>query len=165
MLERRFLLPDGRGAIIFAPTVLEHMYQHAQAWFFQKEAGGQLFSANPHEDEVLVTLATGPYPEDRRSRHGFEANRRRANADAHQQFSVGQHVLGLWHTHPEARPIPSFQDRETANDFLCLNRKNLTGFLLVTLGNQGAPLHMSVYLADGLSQKNWVALEEISLHC
>lgn len=151
MHERRFLLPDGRGAVIFAPTVLAHMYRYAQVRFYQKEAGGQLFSTNPHEAEVQLTLATGPYPEDHRSRHGFEADRRRATVDAHQQYSVGSHVIGLWHTHPESLPSPSFQDRETSIEFLRLNRANLTGFLLVTLGIQGSPLHMSVYLANGLS--------------
>ncbi|MBI3286184.1 MAG: Mov34/MPN/PAD-1 family protein [Burkholderiales bacterium] len=139
------------------------MYRHAQVRFYQKEAGGQLFSTNPHEAEVLVSLATGPYPEDRRSRHGFEADRRRASADAHQQFSVGRHVIGLWHTHPESHPSPSFRDRETSVEFLRINCANLTGFLLVTLGNQGIAPHMSVYLADGLSHTNWLALEEVSV--
>lgn len=163
MHERRFFLPNDRGTIVFAPAVLEHMYQHAQVRFYQKEAGGQLFSANPHEAEVLVTLATGPYPEDRRSRHAFEADRRRATADAHQQFAIGRHVIGLWHTHPEPLPSPSFQDRETAVEFLRFNCADLTGFLLVTLGNQGIPLHMSVYLADSLSPMNWLELEEVSV--
>lgn len=164
MHERRFFLPDGRGTVVFASEVLVHMYYHAQVRFYHKEAGGQLFSATPHEAEVLVKLVTGPYPEDRRSRHSFEADRQRANVDAHKQFSDGLHVVGLWHTHPESFPSPSFQDRKTGIEFLRLNRANLTGFLLVTLGNRGNPLHMSVYLADGLSHTNWLALEEVSVH-
>jgi hypothetical protein len=72
MHERRFLLPQNRGAIIFAPAVLEHMYQHAQVHFIKRKLGDS-YSAQPLiMQKCLVTLATGPYPEDRRSRHAFK---------------------------------------------------------------------------------------------
>ncbi|MES3041164.1 MAG: Mov34/MPN/PAD-1 family protein [Pseudomonadota bacterium] len=163
MHERRFQLPQELGGtIIFTIAVLTHMYRHAQVRFWQREAGGQLFSANPHEGNVVLSLATGPYLEDRRSRCGFTPNIQRVRLDVQQNFANGLHSVGLWHTHPEACPSPSPTDRETAHAYLAGHSTDMNGFLLVTLGNHGSPPSLSVYLADRRHGDGWVRLEELA---
>lgn len=66
-----FRLPDNRGVVILSEEVLSHIYKFAQTSTRHKEAGGQFFSSTPESSVVRVTLATGPYQEDKRSRFGF----------------------------------------------------------------------------------------------
>lgn len=163
MRERRFQLPPYLGGtVVFSVVVLAHMYGNAQRRVWQKEAGGQIFSPNPHESEVLVTSATGPYPEDQRNRHRFIPNIRRIRFDAMQSFTEGMHSIGLWHTHPEAKPSPSSMDEATTREYLAGHSAEMAGFLLVTLGNEGPQPNMSVYFVGRRLAESWIPLIEIT---
>lgn len=161
MVERSFRLPGNRGIILFCSEVLVHMYSYAQTNFWKFEAGGQLFSDAPESDVVRISLATGPYPSDKRSRHGFQPDIRIANIDRVKYFSRGFHAVGLWHTHPERKPSPSGLDRKTACEYLRAFDGEMDGFLLVIVGNSGDPLNICVWLASVDPNNSWVELVEI----
>ncbi|WP_170291467.1 Mov34/MPN/PAD-1 family protein [Dechloromonas hortensis] len=160
MDERRFILPDSRGEILLEATVLEHIYRYAQCGPWQREAGGQLFSPTPEQATVRISLGTGPYKEDRSTRCGFVPNLRTATQDRHTQFALGRHAVGLWHTHPEACPMPSEQDRETAQAYLKAFDGAMEGFILLILGNRGNPLNMTLWMASIRLGHSWVQLTE-----
>ena len=161
MSDRTFELPNNRGALHFTPEVLEYMYVHAQTHWRHPEAGGQLFSTAPENREVIIDIATGPHQADRRKRHSFHPDNTTADQDREQLFSEGYCAVGLWHTHPEATPNPSREDRNTAFDYLAGFNGELEAFVLVTLGNTGSPLNMSVYLASTVPKQQWVKLLEM----
>lgn len=157
---RLFKLPDGGGQVVFTDSTLRHMYEFAQRRFYSKESGGQLFSPNPHHEFVEITHATGPYPEDKRSRSTFVMAEGRANNDRHVHFKDGRYAVGLWHTHPEHWPRPSSQDEQTTRAYLEGFQGDMTGFLLVILGNAGVPPAMTVWLATKNSFASCVELSE-----
>ena len=161
MVSRTFLLPDNRGEVVFVCDVLQHMYHHAQTRFWHKEAGGQLFSKVPHQSSVILSVATGPYPKDSRSRHNFIPDLPLATSDRHIQFKLGKHAVGLWHTHPEAFPSPSIQDYNTTREYLEAFNGMMDSFLLVILGNYGDPLNMVVWMATMKPIGAWNQLKEI----
>lgn len=160
MGERTFALPTGEGSVSFESSVLDHMYKFAQRRFYQPETGGQIFSPGPHHDVVAVTAATGPNPRDVRTRHAFNPDANQATADRRGHFDEGRHAVGLWHTHPEANPVPSTRDHATACEFLKDFGGSMNGFLLIIIGNQGSPLNMAVWLASSKSRDAWVRLIE-----
>lgn len=161
MYERSFLLPDNRGKVIFAVDVLQHMYAYAQTSFWSKEAGGQLFSDTPGLAEVNIALATGPYPQDKRSCWHFDLDVNRATNDRHNQFSLGLHPVGLWHTHSEAKPTPSTSDRITTQQYLEAFQGAMDSFLLVIIGNKGSPINLAVWIATIDKGKSWLKLNEL----
>ncbi|WP_392397751.1 Mov34/MPN/PAD-1 family protein [Ralstonia wenshanensis] len=163
MGNRIFELPHGRGSLVFQRQVLDHMYVHAQRFFLDREAGGQLFSTTPHLSVVEIQLATGPYASDRRGRSSFEPDPKRAYQDRLIQFDSGRHAVGLWHTHPEANPSPSSMDAETTHEYLRACGGELHSFVLVILGNKGNPLNMAVWLAGASALRSWTKLPEVEL--
>lgn len=156
-----FYLPNQAGVLVFMEPALDHMYQYAQHHFFQKEAGGQLFSPAPERPDVLIDVATGPNRGDTRRRHGFVPDVEQATRDRYHQFAIERHVVGLWHTHPEPVPSPSSQDLQTARDYLMAFGSSMDGFLLVTLGNAGVPLNMAVWLVHRSLAESGVLLSEV----
>lgn len=161
MNERQFELPNNRGLICFSPEVLEHMYSYAQTRCYKTEAGGQIFSHAPENKEVSIHIATGPHSTDRRSRRGFYPDPRMTNKDRENYFSLGYYAVGLWHTHPESIPTPSTKDRDTTHEYLKAFNGEMEGFLLVTIGNKGTPLNMSVCMASTDPKIIWVELKEL----
>jgi integrative and conjugative element protein (TIGR02256 family) len=161
MASRTFLLPGNRGHVIFVDKVLKHLYRHTQTHFWHREAGGQLFSNTPHEASVVVCIATGPHPQDSRSRFHFTPNLTSATVDRQTNFNLGIYAVGLWHTHPEANPKPSIQDYNTTREYLDAFHGIMNGFLLVIIGNYGNPLNMAVWLATLETDNSWIKLQEV----
>jgi len=161
MISRTFLLPDNKGQVVFVDKVLQHMYKHAQTRLWHREAGGQIFSSTPHESTVEVSVITGPHITDSRLRCHFVSDLSSATCDRHSQFSLGKHAVGLWHTHPEAKPFPSTQDYNTTRQYLEAFNGMMDGFLLVILGNTGNPPDMAVWMVTNKTFDSWLQLNEI----
>ncbi|WP_423680480.1 Mov34/MPN/PAD-1 family protein [Undibacterium sp. WLHG33] len=161
MPSRIFNMPDGSGLLVFTETVLEHMYHFAQVGWLHREAGGQLFCAEPHLTDILIDAVTGPNSKDMRRRCAFIPNVAQANVDRHHQFAAGRHAVGLWHTHPERFPTPSLQDLQTAREYLDAFTLKMDGFLLVVLGNYGSPLEIAVWLVHNKYSRTGVRLTEV----
>lgn len=137
------------------------MSEYAQTSCWNREAGGQLFSATPEQPVVTISLATGPYRQDRRTRWSFNPDIRKATEDRNQQFAKGLYPAGLWHTHPESQPTPSNCDRVTTMEYLDAFQGDMEGFLLAILGNKGNPRNLTVWLAGISHTMHWIQLPEI----
>lgn len=153
------MLPGSAHYALFTQPVLDHMYSHAQRKWWQKEAGGEIFSRVPYSTGLVIDSVAGPNPKDRRSRYGWNPDCRSADTDRLNQFQLGLHAVGLWHTHPEPEPKPSAQDCKTTFEYLDSFNKTRSRYLMVIIGNRGAPPAMSVWIAlDG--EGSWVQLQE-----
>lgn len=105
---------DGARLLIFTNESVEQMHAHAQRSLWQREAGGVLLGRHLLESSNLVVdEVTVPQRADKRSRFGFfRSHKHSALAQASWAASQGTSAyLGLWHTHPEADPTPSYVDR------------------------------------------------------
>lgn len=160
MTERYFALPNDAGTLLFTSSVLEHIYRYAQVNENDKEAGGQLFSKNPHEQLITISIVTGPNPNDIRSVNHFNPNLRQLNNDRKRLFNDGFHAIGLWHTHPEQIPHPSEDDRITTLKYLEACNGEMTGFIQVIVGNRKSPESLVVWLASTDKNNRWVKLKE-----
>ena len=100
------------GALI-EPEVFAQLLAHRQMHTKACEAGGLLlgFRKPPY---LHVTALTAPFPLDRRSRvrftrcdpqHGLLAK------ELWQESNGLIDIVGEWHTHPEAHPMPSLIDK------------------------------------------------------
>jgi integrative and conjugative element protein (TIGR02256 family) len=158
--NRIFFYPDFRRYVLFTADVLDHMYAHAQRQFWQKEAGGEIYTVDPDAHGLIITTATGPNPGDRRGRHSFNPNIDAATQDRERQFAQGRHAVGLWHTHPEARPTPSGRDRRATEEYLDAFRDDRGRYLMVILGNRGDPANMAVCSAELNDWSRWIELTE-----
>lgn len=105
---------DGARLLIFTDESVEQMRAHAQRSFWQREAGGILLGRHLLEtSNVVIDEVTAPQKADKRSRFGFfRSHQHSALAQAKWAASQGTAAyLGLWHTHPERDPTPSYVDR------------------------------------------------------
>lgn len=161
MMPRVFFFPDNRRYLLLTSDALAHMYAHAQTWPWKKEAGGEIYSPAPAAHGLVVTTATGPNTKDRRSRHHFNPDVATSAEHRYQQFAIGRHAVGLWHTHPEVDPAPSAQDQETARSYLSAFAGERDRYLLIILGNSGKPLNMTVWVADFTASTPWYPLAEV----
>lgn len=164
MSSRTYVLPDNRGIVLFEDAVLLHMYRHAQTHLWNREAGGQLFSPAPHVSEVVISVATGPHRNDKQTRCQFVPDLSDSTLDREKQFAMGNHAVGLWHTHPEDNPEPSGLDCTTTRKYLDAFNGEMEGFLLVILGRSGNPFNMSVWIAFNKPAGSWIKLPEICDH-
>jgi integrative and conjugative element protein (TIGR02256 family) len=158
--NRVFFYPDFRAYVLFAPNALEHMYAHIQWRWWQKEAGGEIYTVNPGSHGLLITTATGPSSADRRSRHFFNPDIQAATRERERQFYKNRHAVGLWHTHPEPRPSPSGRDHQTTQRYLEAFRGDRETYLMVIVGNSGDQPNMAVWSAGKNPQTQWIELVE-----
>lgn len=160
MSNRLFFYPDFRRYVLFTADTLDHMYAHAQRRLWQKEAGGESYTIDPDAHGLIITAVTGPNPGDRRGRHCFNPDIEATTRDRERQFAQGRHAVGLWHTHPEAWPSPSGQDRRTAEEYLNAFGGDRNLYLIVILGNRGDPPNMAVWSAGRNDRSRWIELME-----
>jgi len=158
--NRVFHYPDYRQYVIFTTDTLDHMYPYAQRWPWSKEAGGEIYSPAPFEPGLIVSSAIGPTPHDIRKRHLFKPDIDALTLHRNWRYEQGQHVVGLWHTHPEEKPSPSIQDQKTTLEYLSAFQGGRDRYLLVILGDKGVPLNMSVWVAEDGDSKKWFRLIE-----
>lgn len=161
MINRIFFHPDFRRYVLFTADALNHMYAHVQRKWWQKEAGGEIYTADPDSHGFIITAATGPNPRDSRGRHSFNPDTVTATHDRERQFAQGRHAIGLWHTHPETWPSPSEKDRQTTDDYLKAFQNQRDRYLTVILGNQGDTPNMTVW-SSGLNEWcRWVEAKKL----
>ena len=157
---RIFFYPDSTRYILLTESALVHMYGHAQRWPWQKEAGGEIFSAAPDAAGLIVSSATGPSPGDRRSRHAWNPNIASSDKNRQTEFAAGRHAVGLWHTHPQQSPSPSSLDHSTTLEYLDAFRGERSRYLMIIIGNHGTPPSMGVWVASPEQRDGWIKLCE-----
>jgi integrative and conjugative element protein (TIGR02256 family) len=161
---RIFFYPDSTRYVLFTEQALVHMYAQAQRRPWQKEAGGEFFSAEPDAAGLVITSAIGPNPRDRRSRHAWNPDTSAADLGRQAEFALGRHAVGLWHTHPEPSPSPSSLDRQTTQEYLEAFQGGRSRYLMVIIGNRGSPPAMGVWVATSEGHGGWLMLSECAAH-
>jgi integrative and conjugative element protein (TIGR02256 family) len=155
-----FFYPDFSRYVLFTRDALDHMYAHVQRRIWQTEAGGEIYSIDNDSHGLIITMATGPNPEDQRGRHSFNPDVEATTRHREQQFAQGRHAVGLWHTHPEPKPSPSLLDRRTTEDYLKAFQNQRKRYLMVILGNRGDPANMTVWFSGQNERSSWIELME-----
>ncbi|OGT89340.1 MAG: hypothetical protein A2286_04550 [Gammaproteobacteria bacterium RIFOXYA12_FULL_61_12] len=161
-MNRLFFYPDYRRYVLFTTPALNHIYSRLQRWVWQKESGGELFAVDPASHGLIITIAKGPAREDCRARHAFNPDIVAAHRERLLQYDLGLHAIGLWHTHPERYPRPSGLDQRTTEAYLEAFMGDRTRYLMVILGNHGAPPNMQVWSVSRSEQSKWIALLEVA---
>lgn len=160
-MNRLFFFPDFHRYVLLETEVLQALYAHAQQFPGSKEAGGELYTADPHSPGLVIRTASGPNPSDHRSRHRFNPDLASAARDRDEQFRRGLHAVGLWHTHPESQPRPSRLDREATLAYLRGFNGDRARYLMVIMGNAGDPPEVVVCSAEANSECQWIELCEV----
>jgi integrative and conjugative element protein (TIGR02256 family) len=130
---KRYPIGQSNQSIVLSTRVLDHFTGHRQLHFWNKEAGGLLF-ARLLAAEIVIELATGPRPTDRRRRHSFWPDRKAEQREIDKCHMVGLHFVGTWHTHPEDNPAPSLVDLRSIRDIFCRSQHSLNGFVMAIIG-------------------------------
>lgn len=158
---RIFSYTNSTRYVLFTTQALEHMYAHSQLRPWQPEAGGEIFSAEPHASGLVITSATGPNPSDHRTRRGWNPDTPAADMNRRNEFARGRHAVGLWHTHPEPHPSPSSLDQETTREYLKSFHDQRSRYFMVIIGNRGNPPAMGVWVLSEHAAGRWEKLREM----
>jgi len=143
-----YRLANANWMLQFSESGLRTLRAHAQRWRWSKESIGQLFSRDLTSDCVVVDHVTALTPTwAARSKVRFDTKRAMAEREA--LIEEGLHCIGLWHTHPEAWPQPSAEDRTVARDHALAASPQLSGFVFVIVGTAPPPAGLRVWVDDG----------------
>lgn len=159
-MSRIFFYPDNSQYVLFTDYALAHMYKHAQRWLWQKEAGGEIFSSEPDSQGVIISNAMGPSPADQRRRNAWNPDVKASDMNRLTEFEQYRHAVGLWHTHPESTPSPSWRDQKTTWEYLDAFEGDRSRYFMVIIGNSGRVPQMTVWVAMGQSSRDWIQLSE-----
>lgn len=159
-MSRVFFYPDNSKYVLFTDHVLTHMYEHAQRRLWQREAGGEIFSSEPDSHGLIINNAMGPNPTDQRHRHAWNPDVKASDRNRQIQFEQCRHAVGLWHTHPEGAPSPSWRDQKTTWEYLDSFEGDRSRYFMVIIGNRDRVPAMTVWVASCQSSRNWVQLNE-----
>ncbi len=134
--------------LVLEASVVEHLEAHRQLTPRRREAGGQLF-ATFSDDSIILKEATGPRPNDHRTRTSYRPDRKAEQREILERHGRGLHYVGDWHTHPSPRPSPSDLDYRSIQDSVRRSTHQLDGFVLIVVGTLRAPEGLHVSVNDG----------------
>ncbi|MBU8974791.1 Mov34/MPN/PAD-1 family protein [Lysobacter sp. MMG2] len=142
-------LPEAAEIIVLRPGVLAHLARYQQRHWWQREAGGQLFATLTNTC-LDVSLATGPYRGDLRSRFGYRSTPASAQREIERQRDRGLYYCGDWHTHPQPHPRASPEDLDTIVRLQARSDLRLASVLMVIQGTAVGVAGVAVYVCcDG----------------
>lgn len=143
-----YQLSGARWQLQFGENVLRTLRSHVQHKSSSRESVGQLYSRNLTSDCIVVEEATVLTPTWAAwTRVQFDP--RRAATEREEKFKNGLHCLGLWHTHPEALPTPSAEDKALAREHALSAKGQLTGLVFAIVGTRSMPAGLRVWIDDG----------------
>ena len=133
-----FALPGAAWSLELDPKAITTLLSAAQTRAASPERLGQLFSRDLQASKVVVSLATEVKAlQARRAKVVFDTTDMSAQRAA--LFAQGWHFVGIWHTHPERCPEPSYTDVLLAQDHARAASEFLTALIFVIVGNRGRP--------------------------
>jgi integrative and conjugative element protein (TIGR02256 family) len=87
-------------------------------------------------EQIRVTVATGPYPLDERSRYRYRSDPAAAQHAIRAQSESGLLYLGEWHTHAEDQPGISGLDGDAMRLLLAKSQLNSNALLMLIVGRK-----------------------------
>jgi len=121
--------------IHFTDETLATMRSFAQRSPEDLEAGGQLF-ARFEDGHAYIEVATGPKPEDKRTRFGFVPDHEVAKREVLDFYERGLHWVGDWHTHAEPHPTPSDIDSASFLEMFRVSTHELFAMVMAIQGTE-----------------------------
>ena len=139
----------GMRNLLISDEVLAHLDGCRQCGRSAPEAGGQLF-ARFEKDVISIVHATGPRKRGgRRTRFSFRPSRRIEAKEIDESFAEGMHFVGDWHTHPQARPVPSQCDLNSMAECYQNSRHELDAFVMIIVGTAQGPDGLWIGMHNG----------------
>lgn len=143
-----YRIPNAAWSLEFSAAALTVFKEHVQKGWPSQEAVGQLYTRDLTTPVITVDRATVLKPAWASfARVCFDPKKVAAERTA--LFNQGLHCLGFWHSHPEAVPGPSDDDKELAADHARVAQGTLSGLVFVIVGNATFPLGLGVWIHDG----------------
>lgn len=143
-----YQLSGARWRLQFDANALRTLRSHIQRKSSSRESVGQLYSRDLTSDCIVIEEATVLTPTWAAwARVQFDS--RRAATEREEKFKNGLHCLGLWHTHPEALPHPSSEDKVLAREHALSAKGQLTGLVFAIVGTRAMPAGLRVWIDDG----------------
>lgn len=143
-----YRLPNASWTFRFADNALAVLASHVQHRLASKESVGQFYTRDLATNEIVIEEAT-VLPPRRAAWAKVTFDVKEAMKEREAMFSRGFHCIGLWHTHPESRPSPSYTDRNLARDHALAAKPQLAGLLFAILGTLPLPTGLRVWIDDG----------------
>jgi integrative and conjugative element protein (TIGR02256 family) len=153
---------DIRQVLVLADDLLDYVRAYQQHSHHATEAGGQLFGIVSPE-EVIITVATGPYSGDERSRYGYRSNPRSAAKAIKTQEANGLSYLGEWHTHAEGKPSPSSHDSATMSAIVRHSTLRANAAMMLIVGQSPPPRGLYVGTFEKGRFRRWTVNKPASI--
>lgn len=121
------------------PSLATELKKWKQTSIFSKEAGGVLLGfIDSNTDGLLCETLTKPGKGDKRGRcNFFRGKRHQSEANDWHKATKGKGTqLGLWHTHPEPKPMPSSVDIEDFRNTIKTGLYCTKGILYIIVGTK-----------------------------
>ncbi|MFM0619777.1 Mov34/MPN/PAD-1 family protein [Paraburkholderia nemoris] len=151
-----YRLPGAGWSLQFSEAALQTLLGHVQRSRVSKESVGQLFTRDLTVSPIVVELATVLTPTlATRTRVTFDTDGAMTEREAF--FERGLHCIGLWHTHPEASPTPSIDDRLLARQHAVAARPQLAGLVFAIVGTAPPPAGLRVWVDDCIDLREALA--------
>ncbi len=158
--NRIFFYPDHTQYIILTGKALQHMYAHIQNRFWHKKAGGEIFVPILNIENPVIEIASGPNPQDKRSRSLLIPDPEAATTVRHSNYDAGLYPIGLWHTQPSVNPWFSEKSKHAARECLASFDGYLDRYILVVLGKGTPEPIIQIGVAFAAAEPNWIELIE-----
>lgn len=143
-----YQIPGAKWRMYFAPETLALLTKCVQRGTRSKEQVGQLFTRDLTGDAVEIVHATKLSPK-WASFARVKFDPKTAMTERTRLLADGLHCIGLWHTHPEPRPVPSGEDKALAKEHALAAIPQLSGLVFVIVGTAGLPTGLQVWVHDG----------------
>lgn len=146
-----YQIPGASWAMQFSEDVLSELDKYVQTgWSRRNESVGQLYAKDVTKDEIIISVATRSpskfaYPT------AVRLNLQEVKNERCQMFDKGYHCVGLWHTHPQAVPVPSMEDIALAKNHALASMDAFQGLLFLIRGTDPLPMGLGVWIHDGVS--------------
>ena len=148
MKEAIFQLPRATWSMHLTMEVVDFLSSHAQLDSYAPESVGQLYSRDLTANIIVIERATKLKAKSA-SRVKVKFDPKGAYSERKMLFESGLHCVGLWHTHPEATPSPSADDRRLARDYALSAKNYVTGIVFAIVGNRPLPDGLRAWVDDG----------------
>nr|WP_277431128.1 Mov34/MPN/PAD-1 family protein [Trinickia sp. Y13] len=113
------------------------------------ESVGQLYAPSLSTGEVTMRVATLLRPK-YAHRTRVVIDKSLAEEERAIMFERGMHCAGVWHTHPESHPSPSYDDHKLAEDYAqAAAAAGLAGVVFIIVGTATFPAGLYVGVHDG----------------
>lgn len=113
--EMEFIITTKDKKIKIKESVVNKIKSYIQLKKNSLEAGGILIGYETVDGDIIIEYATEPYKGDKRKRNFFYRKDSKHNEILDKIWEQEGRIhmyIGEWHTHPENRPLYSYQDKE-----------------------------------------------------